>query len=1257
MTRRLTRAPEMIRSLSSNVMSVKILGTEFGLTLSHKTLRAQIEQIGWTVGKIHFDSKLDRYTAEAKSPSGEKLSRNGKTERLALSNLLITITHRNSHVATKLSSWQTTFTNQIAQIAEAYMKAPIYEPKASAAFMELAKDCERRSDVLSQHLQIQVVNDPEPYKDAQKLSDDVKKKRRLMVSRAGADHPIWSEAQVVQYRICHDVLGYVAAHAGWDWPGENLAFSHHAELLSSESQKALFSESIARTAYITHFRAYGEQKVSLFPSFMDKAQKSENPHDKYPGLHPSQTTPAVPAPRVKPIVESSLRLAGADDSWALQHLAVLGDGTVNPNLQDPNSGWQSAYADDPLQDSNGLTLAQSYGDPIEADKTSANANLINTNNSPSTNGQEWAYLNQNDPGQLATMKRAIVNAFRVVLLSPRKDLRWNAVHYQDISHIPAEVDDPAVYWNTLEKSRQDWNVARGFDQYGHIPYMKMIPNLVNVLYQQRPNAGYQDAQKRTATMIHDWLTEEQNKLMREDADKPEEKRREGFQIETKANYNLTARIKLYLEESKPNLDHGMTKDLRKQIKTDPMDMDQFIPITAATGPEDLLLDKAKYGAFMGGHLKSIASISQHADDLLKAALQDVHEHDGTGHHFRAVVLQLGVPGVGPKVCSFAWLLLQPMTSELGTIDTHMMDLLGHKEKEMNNRDYFGMERQLQAGRDAAGYSHVPLGQFQWGCFVPGTLVRTRSGFRAIEDIEAGEEVLTAQGNWKPVRKTMSRQFDGELVQLTTNASARPILTTIEHPFLTLKGQHKETRTTLCRPGACADHGRDPISHHHLDWTHAEDLRVGDWFPLTTSLEISDIDVMQAPDQKRSFGPREFELTSDFLWLCGLYIAEGSCEENRVEWGLNGEELEYQDRIIDFAKKHGYGHDLKVIPGPNGGGCRVRINSRVLAQWFPTIFGSGSHNKRIPDEMMQLPADKLRHLAQGIFDGDGKKATNAIEQTSLILALQLVEVAARLGVQPTTSRYLAANSTYISDVYRVHELVTTQRSVRSKPDVWKLGDWDLRKITAIDRVEYHGPVFNLSIENDETYVIENVPVHNCWDYKRTGAGVHQDHSAMAVLDPKPHDSIDWAAKEQPVGAVGAVEWKNMWQTNPPEWWAATKDARDEAWDDFRANQANKVSKNNVPWNNVPADYDPSVLDDTDSSSATLSSAWGPSEEGYYASPLDAKIAQRVPWFIHPQSNERLVGQPGQSLMSHLTGSLNMSPTDVWATMPDEAVGKL
>jgi hypothetical protein len=182
------------------------------------------------------------------------------------------------------------------------------------------------------------------------------------------------------------------------------------------------------------------------------------------------------------------------------------------------------------------------------------------------------------------------------------------------------------------------------------------------------------------------------------------------------HYRQGAKKKLKVKKFEPPSKKIQEELYRKQMgeehefQTPPAIPQGAKPLNVMTGEDSL-----KYGAFMGTHLKSISQVSQHADDILKAALADVREHDATGHHFRHEVLKLNVPGVGPKVCSFAWLLLQPLRSQLATIDVHMMDVLGHNyEKEMSNRDYFKFERQFRAGLDAAGYGEMPLGAAQWG---------------------------------------------------------------------------------------------------------------------------------------------------------------------------------------------------------------------------------------------------------------------------------------------------------------------------------------------------------------------------------------------------------------------------------------------------------------------------------------------------------------------------------------------------------------
>ena len=286
----------------------------------------------------------------------------------------------------------------------------------------------------------------------------------------------------------------------------------------------------------------------------------------------------------------------------------------------------------------------------------------------------------------------------------------NTVHYQDL--MDARSTDPTDLWRHLEKHRQAGNVKNwGEDaRYAHRPYGKLLPQLRDIVYRTyKRKVNPQQANKKFERLLFDWETQEQEQVMREERDLPEDKKRVMYQVENEANKRLAARIQKYIKERQTSLDEA--EGFHEAAVADPAQEQMFQ--LDATEPE-VQDPKDRYGAFMGPHLKAIAKISFYVEDILKAALEDVHQHDGAGHHFRASVMQLKVPGVGPKVCSFAWLLLQPLKSQLATIDSHMLDVLGRSEKEMNNRDYFKMERELQARRDAAGYSHIPLGAFQWG---------------------------------------------------------------------------------------------------------------------------------------------------------------------------------------------------------------------------------------------------------------------------------------------------------------------------------------------------------------------------------------------------------------------------------------------------------------------------------------------------------------------------------------------------------------
>ena len=703
-----------------------------GITTPTNELYDQIARYGWEVTKLGWDPSSNSYKAEGQDSYGQSTAKTGPEPNAALANLLIAIarrTHLRTSAQYKVGMWKTMFTDQLKDIAEAYSKAPVYDPKAATYFKELADDSVRRAHILGQQLHVEVTDNPEPYPNAKAMADDIHKNKHFLVSRANCEHPIWSVDQTVAFRVVHDVLGHAVSGGDFGWQGENLACAAHFPLLTPTAQLALFTECIGQTAYAAYYRSFGPQKIAIFPNFIEGPQSDENPA-AHRGVHPSQSvaptsmptlpdSPPAPTPFDKGYVAPHMEQQGLTPFTAPTLSKLAASAFSDPNSGANGQGWESGISpfdiNTDVHPKTGLPMGNAYmdhGDPLQADEVMNTASKIDTG---------WSKM----PDR-AMQKQAIVNAFRVVLLSPRKDLRWNAIHYQDISHIPGDVDDPLVYWNTLDNKRQEWNmdqVRRHYApdlkagvmtqeavehlaeqaRFSHQAWRKLYPKFFSIMLQQTGN--HQDAEKKAERLLFDWYSDEQTRLEMEEEKKPSEKQKSQDEIDRKAQSNMVKRMETWIEEYKPKTDSLFAK-----VADNLFDPGAPEPTVKEQRPKIV-----RYGAFMGTHLKSISQISQHADEILDAALEDVHEHDATGYHFRTKVLQLNVSGVGPKVCSFAWLLLQPLTSQLATMDTHMADVLGHNfEKDLNPRDYFRFERELQAGRDAAGYGHIPLGQFQWG---------------------------------------------------------------------------------------------------------------------------------------------------------------------------------------------------------------------------------------------------------------------------------------------------------------------------------------------------------------------------------------------------------------------------------------------------------------------------------------------------------------------------------------------------------------
>lgn len=270
-----------------------------GISTPLSEINAKIEEQGWEKLKVQF--KKDEYQASATNQHGEKMEATGQSPQTAAGKLLSQIMRHNMirmpPPIAKTATWQITWEHQAKEIAQAYLKAPDFEQKAGTAWKDLGDDSLKRADMVGRYLDIEVVNDPEPYPEFDDLTKDVKKRRKLKVTNQMLDHPIWSGDQVLAFRIAFDVLGHVASNGDFTWGGQNLAVAEYMPNLSEIAQSALFGEVIARAAYTTLYRGFAPHKIALFPDFIsDRQQANQGP--SYRGIHPAMSIPPGETPTV-----------------------------------------------------------------------------------------------------------------------------------------------------------------------------------------------------------------------------------------------------------------------------------------------------------------------------------------------------------------------------------------------------------------------------------------------------------------------------------------------------------------------------------------------------------------------------------------------------------------------------------------------------------------------------------------------------------------------------------------------------------------------------------------------------------------------------------------------------------------------------------------------------------------------------------------------------------------------------------------------
>lgn len=413
------------------------------------------------------------------------------------------------------------------------------------------------------------------------------------------------------------------------------------------------------------------------------------------------------------------------------------------------------------------------------------------------------------------------------------------------------------------------------------------------------------------------------------------------------------------------------------------------------------------------------------------------------------------------------------------------------------------------------------------CFPKNQVVLTIDGEKHIQDVDCNDLCLTHKGNYKKVLASRVKEYNGNIVELSEACNPVDVFKcTEEHLILAIKKRiccREAYNNTPCNikkntSSFCfkkKDDYKTDCDGLSVDfdpqWIEAKDLNVGDFvhIPFDSSIEdIQFIDISKFVDcqsddnsvwrsYKTSEVKRFIPINNDFMEILGWYLSEGcaSIENNYVQFTLSIHERDYQNSLC-LKIKEVFGLDARSYDNVNDNSCKIIINSTILGELFVNVFKQGCDKKILPLWIMRLPAEKQKSLLKTLLQGDGCTYSNGMS-ISLVnegLIKQAKTLCLRCGVTPSINKskdstlntkevwILTINKTMNSEFIRfvgknLSKLTPTVRKSYTN-GMW-IGKDFYSRVNKISEVNHEQiDVYDLQIEEDESFCVNGVSVHNC-----------------------------------------------------------------------------------------------------------------------------------------------------------------------------------
>lgn len=351
------------------------------------------------------------------------------------------------------------------------------------------------------------------------------------------------------------------------------------------------------------------------------------------------------------------------------------------------------------------------------------------------------------------------------------------------------------------------------------------------------------------------------------------------------------------------------------------------------------------------------------------------------------------------------------------------------------------------------------------CFLEDALVTLSSGEQIpISDVKIGDIVVTHTGNTKRVAEVIKNEYTGILLKIKYALNAIPIVCTPEHPFYVSK-----IKTDW---GKGDTYGKLTISES--GWCKAKNL-MNDRYYLRQYTE----NIKSVSHNKCLINSKEIYFDFDFGRFIGLYLAEGYQRREDIFFAFHKNEKDFQTYVFEWFNKLDMTSRITIRENVNTAIVSAyNKKSDDLNSFLLKFCNKHSDGKRLPNDYLSYPEEFLRGVIQGFTDGDGwiakDKKRTVLTTTSTFLARQLYRILLQLGENASLQ---IQNQKGRKTCYRIviHNVNSSNRRIKDGPFLLS----EVKEIEKIDN--YNGYVYNLEVEDDESYLIDDIAVHNCVVY--------------------------------------------------------------------------------------------------------------------------------------------------------------------------------